>query len=90
MDGYSQRDGDINKKLNLFNKTLNGGFYSKRMLENKVQLFDEREEQKRQKIQTPNEKVKLNDNINEIIQNKQNELENEVMRKMQANLKEDQ
>ena len=90
VDGYSQRDGDINKKLNLFNKTLNGGFYSKRMLENKVQLFDEREEQKRQKIQTPIEKVKLNDNINEIIQNKQNELENEVMRKMQANLKEDQ
>ena len=90
VDGYSQRDGDINKKLNLFNKTLNGGFYSKRMLENKVQLFDEREEQKRQKIQTPIEKVKLNDNINEIIKNKQNELENEVMRKMQANLKEDQ
>ena len=90
VDGYSQRDGVINKKINQFNKTLNGGFYTKRNLENQLNMFEAREELKRRNLRTPMTRTRLEDNINKVVVNKQNELENDVMKKMQAGLREDQ
>ena len=86
VDPYSNRDRNINNLIKVFNKTLTGGFYSKKRIESKLNEFNNKFEirEKERKIHEEFMNQKL---FEEEKKRREEDIEYQVFSKMKENLK---
>ena len=86
VDPYSNRDKNINNLIKTFNKTLTGGFYSKKRIESKLNEFNNkfeiREKEKKMHEEFMNQKL-----FEEEKKRREEDIEFQVFSKMKENLK---
>jgi hypothetical protein len=86
IDPYSSRDNNVNTLIKIFNKTLTGGFYSKKRMEAKLNKFNNK-----LKIKEKEKKIHeefMNKKICEEEKKRQEEdIEYQIFSKMKENLK---
>ena len=88
VDPYSNRDGNINKLIKVFNKTLTGGFYSKKKMESKIDEFNNRLEI-REKEKKLHEELMNKKLCEEEKKKREEDVEYQVLEKMKKNLDSD-
>ena len=86
VDPYSKRDRNINNLIKTFNKTLTGGFYSKKRIESKLNEFNNkfeiREKEKKMHEEFMNQKL-----FEEEKKRREEDIEFQVFSKMKENLR---
>jgi len=86
VDPYSNRDRNINNLIKVFNKTLTGGFYSKKRIESKLNEFNNkfeiREKEKKLHEEFMNQKL-----FEEEKKRREEDIEFQVFSKMKENLR---
>ena len=86
IDPYSSRDNNVNTLIKIFNKTLTGGFYSKKRMEAKLNEFNNKLEIKEKEKKIHEEF--MNKKICEKEKKRQEEdIEYQIFSKMKENLK---
>jgi hypothetical protein len=86
IDPYSSRDNNVNTLIKIFNKTLTGGFYSKKRMEAKLNEFNNKLEIKEKEKKIHEEF--MNKKICEEEKKRQEEdIEYQIFSKMKENLK---
>ena len=88
VDPYSNRDGNINKLIKVFNRTLTGGFYTKKKMESRLNEFNNRLEirEKEKKLHEEFMNKKLDE---EEKKKREEDVEYQVLMKMKKNLETD-
>jgi len=86
IDPYSNRDNNINNLIKVFNKTLTGGFYSKKRMEAKLNEFNNKLEikEKEKKIHEEFMNQKL---FEEEKKRREEDIEYQIFSKMKENLR---
>ena len=86
IDPYSSRDNNVNNLIKIFNKTLTGGFYSKKRMEAKLNEFNNRLEikEKEKKIHEEFMNKKL---FEEEKKRQEEDIEYQIFSKMKENLR---
>ena len=86
IDPYSNRDRNVNNLIKVFNKTLTGGFYSKKRMEAKLNEFNNkleiREKEKKIHEELMNQKL-----LEEEKKRREEDIEYQIFSKMKENLK---
>lgn len=86
IDPYSSRDKNVNNLIKVFNKTLTGGFYSKKRMESKLNEFNNkleiREKEKKRHEEFMNQKL-----YEEEQKRKKEDIEYQIFSKMKENLR---
>ena len=86
IDPYSKRDKNINNLIKIFNRTLTGGFYSKKRMEYKLNefnnKFERREKEKKMHEEFMNQKL-----FEEEKKRKEEDIEYQIFSKMKENLR---
>ena len=86
VDPYSSRDRNINNLIKVFNKTLTGGFYSKKRMESKLNEFNNqlemREKEKKLHEEFVNQQI-----YEEEKKRREEDIEYQVFSKMKENLR---
>ncbi len=84
-DVYSLRDGIVNERIKLFNRSLNGPIYSKENMRNKINDFTNYIESK-EKERRINEELLKKKQKEEEIKTKEEDIKYQIMLKMKKNL----
>ena len=86
IDPYSSRDKNVNNLIKVFNRTLTGGFYSKKRMESKLNEFNNklelREKEKKLHEEYMNQKL-----FEEEKKRREEEIEYQIVSKMKENLR---
>ena len=85
VDIYSLRDGIVNERIKLFNRSLNGPIYSRNNMRDKINDFNNYIEYK-EKEKMANEELKKQKELEEAIKLKEEGAEYQVLQKMKKNL----
>ena len=85
VDIYSLRDGIVNERIKLFNRSLNGPIYSRNNMRDKINDFNNYIEYK-EKEKMANEELKKQKELDEAIKLKEEGAEYQVLQKMKKNL----
>ena len=86
IDPYSSRDKNVNNLIKVFNRTLTGGFYSKKRMESKLNEFNNklelREKEKKLHEEYMNQKL-----FEEEKKRREEDIEYQIVSKMKENLR---
>ena len=86
IDPYSSRDKNVNNLIKVFNRTLTGGFYSKKRMESKLNEFNNkielREKEKKLHEEFMNQKL-----FEEEKKRREEDIEYQILSKMKENLR---
>ena len=85
VDLYSLRDGIVNERIKLFNRSLNGPVYSRNSMQEKINDFNNYIENK-EKERIHNEELLRQKQLEEAIKLKEEDAEYQVLQKMRKNL----
>ena len=85
VDIYSLRDGIVNERIKLFNRSLNGPIYSRNSMKDKINDFNNFIEHK-EKERIANEELIKQKELEEAMKLKEEDAEYQVIQKMKKNL----